>query len=231
MKTFVLFIGFVLFLSVGYAQTNCEPYVPVDKGSVWEITNYSAKGKPTGRIVHELVNKVENANEITFTIKTITYDTKDEEIYTNTFDAKCSNGKFEFDMAVKMDGGALKAYENMEVTVDASKFEIPSFNSPSGSSLEDGSLMVKVGTGAIAMFKMTVLVTERIVEGKEELVTPAGSFKCIIISQKVSTKMMIRVRGSSKEWYAENTGLVRSESYNKKGKLMGYSELTKITLN
>ena len=45
---------------------------------------------------------------------------------------------------------------------------------------------------------------------------------------KISTKMMIRIKNKSKEWYAEDVGMVRSETYNKRGKLMGYSELTKI---
>jgi hypothetical protein len=40
--------------------------------------------------------------------------------------------------------------------------------------------------------------------------------------------MMVRMKNNSKEWYAENVGMVRSETYNKRGKLMGYSELTKM---
>jgi len=38
---------------------------------------------------------------------------------------------------------------------------------------------------------------------------------------------MMIVEGTSKEWHSENVGMVRSESYNKKGKLLGHSELTK----
>ena len=40
--------------------------------------------------------------------------------------------------------------------------------------------------------------------------------------------MIMNIEGSSKEWYAEGVGVVRSESYNKNGKLTGYSELTKF---
>lgn len=228
MKLFKIVFVSILTIHLGYSQTNCKPYVPTEKGTIWEITNYSAKGKASGKIVYELLDKIENGNDVTFKIKTVTYDKKEEEIYTNTFEAKCIDGKFDFDMAFKMDGGALRAYENMDVQVDASKFEIPSFNAAAGTKLDDGSLEIKVGTGDIAMFKMTILVTDRIVEAIEEISTPAGKFNCIVLSQKISTKMMIRVQGSSKEWYAENIGMVRSESYNKKGKLMGYSELTKL---
>lgn len=229
MKLFKIVL-FVVILSIhlGYSQTNCKPYVPTEKGALWEITNYTAKGKATGKIAYELIDKIVSGNDVTFKVKTVTYDKNGEEIYTNTFEAKCVDGKFEFDMAFKMDGGALQAYENMEVEVDASEFEIPDLDSTPGTTLEDGSLEMKVNTGAVGLFKMTILVTDRKVEAKEDITTPAGTFKCIVLSQQVSTKMIMRVRGASKEWYAENIGMVRSESYNKKGKLMGYSELTKL---
>ena len=228
MKLFKITLFILLTINLGYAQNECKPFLPVDKGTTWEITNYTAKGKVAGRVTYELTDKVENGNDITFTVKTITYDKKGKEIFTNTFEAKCINGKFDFDMAFKMDGGALKAYEDMDVQVDASKFEIPDLDSSPGTQLEDGSLVVNIDTGSIGLFKMTILVTDRIVEARKSLTTPAGTFDCIVLSQKVSTKMMIKIQGASKEWYAKNIGMVRTESYNKRGKLIGYSELTKL---
>ena len=229
MKLFKIILVTLLATNLGNAQTECNPYLPVDKGTTWEITNYTAKGKVTGKVVYELTDKVENGDDITFTVKTVTYDKKGKEIFTNTFEAKCVDGKFDFDMAFKMDGGALKAYEDMDVQVDASKFDIPDLDSTPGTQLEDGSLTVNIDTGSIGLFKMTILVTDRIVEARKSLTTPAGTFDCIVLSQKVNTKMMIKIQGASKEWYAENIGMVRTESYNKKGKLMGYSELTKLS--
>jgi hypothetical protein len=212
----------------GYSQIDCKPYIPTEKGTIWEITNYTAKGKISGRIVYELLDKVENGNEITFTVKNTSYDKKDKEIYVNTFEAKCVDGKFEFDMTYKMDGAAMQSYQNMDIEVDASKFEIPDMNESPGTQLEDGTLAVTIGSGGGLGLTMTVFVTDRIVEAQENITTPAGSFDCIVLTQKVSTKLIIRVQGSSKEWYSENIGMVRSESYNKKGKLLGYSELTKL---
>ncbi len=34
----------------------------------------------------------------------------------------------------------------------------------------------------------------------------------------------------SREWYAKEIGMVRSESFNKNGKLMAYSELTSLDI-
>ena len=117
----------------------------------------------------------------------------------------------------------------MDVTVDASRYEVPSMDTPAGTQLEDGTLRVTT-TGAVGI-NMTVDITDRKVESRETITTPAGDFDCLVLSQNVATKVLINVRGSSKEWYSENIGVVRSESYNKKGKLLGYSELTSLKNN
>jgi hypothetical protein len=227
MKAIKAFI--VLLLSVGtvYAQTNCKPYVPTEKGTKWELTNYNSKGKIIGTNTYEVLDKVTSGNNTTFTIKTASFDKKGKEIYTNTFDAKCIDGVFEFDMSMKMDGASMQNFNNMDIEVDASKYEIPDFNAAPGTTLEDGNLKVSMAGGGLGL-NMTISITDRKIEATESITTPAGTFNCIVLSQKISTKVMIRVQGSSKEWYAENVGLVRSESYNKKGKLIGYSELTML---
>lgn len=227
MKNLLLYIMCFATLGIANAQIDCKPYVPTEKGTVWEITNYDKKGKTTGRAVYELVDKVENGNEITFTVKYVAYDKKDKEIFTNSFEAKCVDGKFEFDMTYKMDGTALQSYQDMDIEVDASEFEIPDFDASPGTQLADGSLTVNMGSGGLGL-KMTILITNRLVEAQESITTPAGSFECVVLSQDITTKVMVNVKGSSKEWYAPEIGMVRSESYNKKGKLIGYSELTKI---
>ena len=209
-----------------WCQTDCKPYIPVKEGSTWEISNFNAKGKLQGRIVYELEKKSVSGADIIFTVNTTTFDKKDEEIYSSSFDATCSNGQFDLGMEFKMDGNALQAYQNMEVEVDASSYEIPDLSQAVGTTLPDGSLTVAV-QGPIPI-NMKVNITDRIIEAKEQITTPAGSFDCIVLSQTVSTKTVLNVMATSKEWYAENIGMVRSESYNKKGKLLGYSELTKM---
>lgn len=227
MKTLILTLTFILGALTLTAQTDCKPYIPVTKGSKWEITNYSKKGKKSGRATYELINKVTNGDKITFTINTIAYDKKDKEILNNTFEATCEEGHFKFDMTYKMDGASMEAYKDMEFNVDASDFEIPTFDKPVGTSLEDGEM--KIGIGNVGI-NMKVSITDRKIEAKEEITTPAGTFNCMILTHKIKTKMVVNIKGSAKEWYAENVGLVKSESYNKRGKLTGSSVLTKLDL-
>jgi hypothetical protein len=222
----IVVLAFIV--SAGYSQSDCNPYVPTSKGAKWEITNYTSKGKETGKLAYELVDVVKSGDDIKFTIKAISYDKKGEETFSNMFDAYCKNGKFEFDMTFKMNGEALQSYEDMDINIDATEFEIPSMDAAPGTPLKDGSLVVDVGSNSVHMFKMTVLVTDRKVEAREDIKTPAGDFDCLKLSQNIRTKMIIGIEASSIEWYTEEVGMVRSESYSKKGKLSGYSELTKF---
>ncbi|HHG84919.1 MAG TPA: hypothetical protein ENJ82_09250 [Bacteroidetes bacterium] len=226
----ITFFALILLASIGFAQTDCKPYVPVSEGSKWEQTNYSGKGKETGKIAYELLKKENTAEGYLFRIKADSYDKKGKLTYSNTYDANCVNGEFKFDMAVKIDGAAMQSYQSMEVDVEASDFEIPSMDLPEGSSLEDGTLTMQIGSGGVTMFRIQIDVTNRKLAAKENMTTPAGTFRCMLITQDVTTKMVMKMENSTKEWYAEEVGMVRSESYNKKGKLMGYSVLTMLDI-
>ncbi|MEN8117461.1 MAG: hypothetical protein ABFS16_10805, partial [Bacteroidota bacterium] len=217
-----LFIAFIVLIAGSVSAQNCKAFLPYSKGTVWEITDYTAKGKETGRTAYELVDKKESGKNFTFTVKAVAYDDKGKEVFSNSYDAFCKGGKFGFDMNYMMDGQSMQAYNEMDMEVDATELEIPDMNTPAGTKLNDASLQIQIA----GLFKMTINVTERVVEAKEKQETPAGTFDCIKISQRVSTKMMVKVNMLAKEWYAEGVGLVASETYNKKGKLVGYSKLT-----
>lgn len=220
---------FVFIYCVGFSQSNCKPYVPITKGTTWEVTSYSPKDKVTGTVTYKLLDVVISENKSVFSIRATTFDKKGEQTFSSKYEATCVNGNFEFDMAFMIDGSVMGAYNNMDVDVDATKFEIPSMDAEAGTVLKDGSLIVKVSSSGVSIFKMAVDVTERKVEAKEEVTTPAGTFYCLKLTQNINTKMgFVKADATSKEWYAENIGIVRSESYNKKGKLTGYELLTKL---
>ncbi len=65
--------------------------------------------------------------------------------------------------------------------------------------------------------------------GSEEVNTKAGTFDCVKISYLMRTKVVVKsstVRVT--EWYAKGIGLVKSESYDMKGKSEGKKLLVKV---
>ncbi len=228
MKKTGIFIALImLFTTASWAQS-CEPYFPMNEGTEFEITNYDAKGKTTGKSKH-LVEKVNGSGDnISAEVKVITYDKKDKEVATNTLVMECKNGVFMVDMNTYINQESMKAYENMEMTVDASNLELPSGMS-AGQKLKDAKIKISMGAaGGMTFMNMFVNISNRKVEAVEDITTSAGTFNCIKITQDVEAKVGIKVTSKVTEWYAKDVGMVRSESYNKKGKLMGTSELTSL---
>lgn len=216
------------FFFIGHAQNDCEPYMPTEEGSTWELTHYSKKDKITGSTRYELLEKTTTGDSITFKIKATSFDEKGEEIYVNEFESYCRGGVFEMDMSSKLNGETMSAYESMDVTVDATDFPLPNLDEVAGTPLEDGTLTVQVGMNGVNTFKMVIEVTDRLVAGRETMETTAGTFDCVKISQTVKTRMIVKIQASSNEWYAPGVGVVRTESFDKKGRLTGYSVLTAI---
>ena len=75
---------------------------------------------------------------------------------------------------------------------------------------------------------MDMDITNRKVEGKESVTTPAGTFECYKISYDMFSKMSImKMNFKNIEYLSENSGVVRTESYRSNGSLMSYTVLTK----
>ena len=227
MKKLTLFtVVLFLFGNLLVAQNACTPFLPLEEGTTWEMTDYSPKGKVQGSIRYELLEVEGEDDDMTFTVRTTSMDKNGEEVFVSEFEAYCKDGEFSYDMSFMMDGQAMQAYESMEVDVDGSEYTLPDLDAPTGTQLPDASLRITV-QGPIVI-NMTVDITDRAIEAREEVTTPAGSFDCVAVSQVVKTKTIMKVEASSKEWYAPGVGVVRTESYNRKGKMTGYSELTAL---
>ena len=76
---------------------------------------------------------------------------------------------------------------------------------------------------------MSVKGTERKISGKEKLTTPAGTFDCFIMEETVTTKAMMQKEvEKTVSWYAYGVGLVKENTYDKKGKLVSTTLLNSI---
>ena len=141
---------------------------------------------------------------------------------------RCENGVFYVDMDSYMDEETMAAYETMEVTVEATDMGYPSVMT-AGQVLKDASLTAAIANQGVTMFTMKIDITNRKVLGSEKLTTPAGTFDCIKITHDVSTRLIMKISATSVIYLSREIGVVKTESFNKKGKLVSYDILTKIT--
>ena len=131
-KNLLAGLGVLLFFIPASAQTDCQAYLPTEQGTEWELTNYNKKGKETGKIVYKLLEKNVSIEGVTFTVESTSFDKKGEETFTNTFEAYCREGQFSFDMAFQLSGEMMQSYQNIEMEMDASDFELPTMDTPAG---------------------------------------------------------------------------------------------------
>lgn len=217
--------AFVL-VSAQFAQ-DCRVYFPDRVGSQREIKTYDAKGKLTGSNLQEIIARTPGINSMSIKVKTTAYDADSKEITSGEFEVGCEQGVFKIDMSDYL-SQMLQAYQSMEVEMTGDNLAFPSGMKP-GDVLPDASMNIIVRSNGMQIMNMQVSITGRTVAGKETIKTEAGSFESFkITSNMVSKTKVITISSSAVEWISEGAGIVRSENYNKKGKLTSYMELSRF---
>lgn len=204
------------------AQNACTAYYPFTEGAKFEMTNYSKKGK-IENVTKYHVSKIDGN---TATIEATVFDDKNKEITTTSYNVTCEGNTISIDFKSLINADMLKQYKDMDIEFSGTNIELPN-DLDIGKKLKDANMVMTINMGGMNM-NMTMDIINRSVDSKESITTSAGIFNCFAISYDSQMKMGIKTSFSVKEWIAEGVGVVKTETYNKKGKLMGYSELTSI---
>jgi hypothetical protein len=224
----IFILGFFVFgFNMSYTQ-DCQMFFPTDEGAEMEIQNFNQKDKLSGTTIQKIVEKTTDGDALTVKINHQSFDAKGKELGKGDFEIRCENGTFYLDMRNYLDDQALSAYQDMELEIETTDMEFPG-DMDVGKNLPDANITVKVkADNSMPVFTMTVFITNRRVAAKEQITTPAGTFDCFKMTYDIETKMVMRIQAKVVEWIAENVGMVKSESYSKKGKLQGYSVLARL---
>lgn len=222
-----------LFISFNSFAQQCSEALVMKKGTILEYTSFTKKGKEDGKSVFETLNVTKDGNQLIADIKATILDSKKKgNDFSVQHKAYCENGVFSIDMLRFFDTSKLKEYQNgdndIKIDIDGNVLRFPS-EMEVGTTLNDGTITIKVGKEDITLVTITSNITNRKVTGKETITTPAGTFECNKVTFDFDTKIgILRVRGSAAEWYDKDKVVVKSESYNKKGKVISTSKLTAI---
>ena len=130
----------------------------------------------------------------------------------------------------RLKGSKLLQYEgsDFDISIEGDMLYFPKDMSV-GDELNNGTITVKVVKDGFTLVTMTMDILNRKVEANERVTTDAGTFECQKVSYDFESKFgIIKVKGSAQEWYHNDRLLIKSESYNKKGKLIGSTALTSI---
>lgn len=226
MKTRFLIIVQTLFFVVAASAQECVYFYPHVEGATLVYQHYDKNDKTTGKLSQELTSFSTTAKGSKGDIISKMYDAEDNLVSEVELEMKCEKGIFYFDMMSYVNQESLKAYEDMEVTMDAKDVEFPS-NLKVGDKLADADIKITVNTGIFPL-TFSVSVTDREVEAKESITTAAGTFEAYKINQTTTAKFGLEFTTQSTEWYSRDVGMVKSVSY-KNGKPESRSELVSLS--
>lgn len=223
-NTCYIFAAFLLF-SFKSGNT-CESFFPQKIGTKWELTNYNEKDKIVSKSKSELVsvNDIEGGLEATINIET--FDDKDKSISKGSVSMKCSDDKFYMDMGNMFPKDQMAGMEGAEIEMTNEYMEFPS-NPTAGQILPDAESTMTMKMNGMTMMTMTIKMTNRKIEGYEDVTTPAGTFHCVKYSSDSEVKsMMFKTKSHSVNYMAKNVGTVKLESFDDKGKVESKMLLT-----
>ncbi len=223
-------VSLCFFISHIVISQDCNAVLFMKEGAKLEYTDYNKKGKKEGSSIHETVTINGDNNSLTAVIRATARDKKNQEIFSTEYNANCDNGLFSLDMIRFFSFDKLSEHQknNLSLKIDGDVLEFPVGMKP-GDQLNNGTITIKVNSESFTLVTMSFKVFNRKIVGEEQITTPAGSFMCKKVTFDFESKFgIINIKGTGKEWYHNDAVVIRSESYNKKGKLLDYHELTGI---
>ncbi len=231
MKSFIFTFIVLAFLTTStQAQHGCSKYYPFSEGAKSQLTLYNGKGKAAGMVEYHVLNISDNGSSQTATMETTITDEKGETISVTEYDATCTEGVVSIDFNSLMRPEMMQAYGEMDVDTEITGTNIDLPNELEvGQTLPDAEINIRISISGMNL-NMQTTITDRKVLDRETVTTPAGTFDCYVLTQTMDLKSMGANRSSSsKQWVSEGVGVVKTEDYNKRGKLDGYSVLTSFT--
>lgn len=227
MKKYPLFI-LILVLSSLTASAQCNDYYVIGQGHEWTYETFNGKGKLSGKNQQKVTAYQQTSSGFKATINSVFFNEKGKKLMEGDLELSCENGTIIMDMRKFIPEEQMKAMGSYEMKIESENLELPSKLSV-GQTLKNGSITM-TAVGSPIPIKMEVTITDRKVEAKETITTPAGKFECFKISSKSNSKtqmgMNMSFEFSNTEWIAEKVGMVKSETFDKNGKSGGYTILT-----
>lgn len=209
------------------AHAQCNQFYQFEQNGEWEMETYNAKGKLTGKILQKVLSLDNKGNGFDAVVSSVMQNEKGKEIHKGEYAFSCEDGIIYIDMRNYIPQEQMQALGTYEMKMEAENLEFPNSLSV-GSQLKDGSITL-TSEGSAIPIRFNCVISDRKVVGKETLNTAMGNIECYKITSKSTIKNQMGINMTftfnAVEWIAPKYGVVKSESYNKNDKLVGYTTL------
>ena len=198
-----------------------DPFFGYKEGVKLTFADLDKKGKPTAHSVNE-ITKLEGEAPFNCTVEytvSLLDDKKNPLGIEMVQSYSIRNGIVTFDE----DSFAGQMLQGMEVKISGTLFRLPS-NAKVGDTFEDYSVLINMGG-----IKSTAHVTNIRITAEETLTIDGVDIECVVVENNTASKAIgIKSEGTQKIWYGRGYGAVRTETYDKKGKILTTNALVEI---
>ena len=223
-------ICLIVGLSLTTTAQDCN-FFPMIEGATFEITTYSASGKAEA-VTSTKVTEVKNiSGGVSAVVSSEITGGEVKEKVGLSYEVKCVNGELQINMGDMFNTESMQDMMggqgmDVDMKVESDNLIFPS-RMDIGKTLPDATMKMQMKAMGMEM-DITTIISERKVEKKETLTTPAGTFDCYKMTYLTSTDGMMGMKMNfrSTAWYNEKVGMVRTEDYDQAGKINSYTELT-----
>lgn len=226
-KILAIWLALVCWALQVQAQEDCSGFYPLKKGTSWELSSYNKKGALASVSAQEIVAVESKNGAWEAQVKNKVSDDKGKVVSEGSLLIRCKDGEVFLDVADILSPEMMQSLGNMEMSIKGEALALPSKLSI-GQTLPDANAEIKASTGGVTIMTLRFDITDRKVEAKETLTTPAGKFECFKIVYNLTVKTIGVRTVPAAAWYSPNVGMVKTETYDKKGMVEGRTELTKF---
>lgn len=223
---------FMLFAPIASKSQNCDFFIPFIAGKGVQFQTYNSRGRITGTVDY-MIDSIASADSIkTAFIKYICLDQKGNEISVMEYRYKCNGTELRIDPASMINPELIEPFKEMDIEVENDELVIPSVLKIN-QKLKDAGCNMKIYEENRKLAEMNFKCVNRKIISMDTVTTTIGVYPCYKISSEtyltVTTTMVpYVVEMYVNEYFSTGIGVVRIENSDKKGKLLGYSVLSKI---
>lgn len=230
MKCLWITTTLLLWAAMAATAQDCKNFYYMTDNAVVEMSIYNDKEELMGKQVYKIAEVEKKGSDLVSTFTTSFLDKDGKEVSTSQGKFKCNGVTIGLDMKMNIPGApagnmsakmkSSDAYLSYPTTLRVGQF------------LADGAFHMESEVNGMPMV-LDLKISERKVEAKESITTTAGTWDCFKISYNIEMKASVMGAGipmelKATEWFAPGFGMVKTMSYNKNGKLMGSTLITKL---
>ncbi|GAB3250577.1 hypothetical protein GCM10027347_08440 [Larkinella harenae] len=230
MKTVLLLFVIGLFSLTASAQ-DCLG-MKFKSGASYEIQSFNPKDKLVNRMVYTVKDVRKEGGSTVVNVAVQSFDDKGKPAPEMAVTYTCTGTELIADLS-GMIMATNDAMKDMEVRVKENKLVYPK-QLGEGNKLPDGVLTAEMYQKGNKVMDIDFNIVNRMVDGKENLTTPAGTFNAYKVSSEVNMTnramgIPIRANFRSISYRADDVLFdLKTETYSKNGKLRGYTMMTKL---